>query len=68
VIPWTIAHQASLWDFPGKNTGVGYHFLPQGNLPDPGMEPAFPESPAFVGRFFTTVPPQLLGRTQIWVV
>ena len=29
--PWTIAHQYSLcpWDFPGKNTGVGCHFLLQ---------------------------------------
>ena len=29
------------WDFPGKNTGVGYHSLLQGNLPNPGMEPEF---------------------------
>ena len=30
--PWTIAHQALLcpWDSPGKNTGVGCHFLLQG--------------------------------------
>ena len=26
-------------DSPGKNTGVGCHFLLQGDLPDPGMEP-----------------------------
>ena len=26
--PWTVAHQDPLWDFPGKNTGVGCHFLP----------------------------------------
>ena len=30
------------WDSPGKNTGVGCHFLLQGNLPDPGIEPRFP--------------------------
>ena len=29
-------------DFPGKNTGVGCHFLLQGNLPDPGIEPGSP--------------------------
>ena len=34
---WTVAHQASLsmagiLDSPGKNTGVGYHFLLQGIL------------------------------------
>ena len=26
------------WDAPGKNTGVGCHFLLQGILPDPGLE------------------------------
>ena len=34
VTPWTVAYQASTrllrpWDFPGKNTGVGRHFLLQ---------------------------------------
>ena len=29
-------------DSPGKNTGVGYHFLLQGNLPNPGIEPRSP--------------------------
>ena len=41
------------WDFPGKNTGVGSHILLQGNLPDPGTEPAFPVSPASAGGFCT---------------
>ena len=27
---------------------------PPGNLPDPGIEPASPISPALAGRFFTT--------------
>ena len=27
------------WDSPGKNTGLGCHFLLQGNLPDTGIEP-----------------------------
>ena len=33
--PWTVAHQAplNLWDSPGKNTGVGSHFLLQGIFP-----------------------------------
>ena len=30
------------WDFPGKNPGVGCHFLLQGNLPDPRIEPMPP--------------------------
>ena len=34
-----------LWDFPGKNTGVGCHFLIQGNFPTQGLKPS-PESPA----------------------
>ena len=37
--------------FPGKNTGVGCHFLLQGNLLRSGIKPA---SPALAGRFFTT--------------
>ena len=32
------------WNFPGKNTRVGCHFLLQGNLPDPGIEPVSPAS------------------------
>ena len=44
-----------LRDSPGKNTGVGCHFLLQGNLPRPGMEPT---TPALAGRFFTTEPPR----------
>ena len=42
------------WDFPGKNTGVGYHFFIQGIFPFPGTEPA---SPALAGWFVTTEPP-----------
>ena len=35
--PWTIPHQAPLpMDFPGKNTGVGCHFILQGILPNQG--------------------------------
>ena len=34
---WTVAHQAPLsMDFPGKNIGVGCHFLLQGILPTQG--------------------------------
>ena len=42
------------WDSPGRNTGVGCHALLQGNLPDPGIKPLSFESPALVGRLFTT--------------
>ena len=38
--PWTIARQALwAWDFPGKNTGVGYHFLLQGIFSTQGSNP-----------------------------
>ena len=45
VTPWTVAHRLLCpWDFSGKNTGAGCHSLLQGNLPDPGVELASPES------------------------
>ena len=32
----------------------GLPFPPPGDLPDPGIKPASPASPALAGRFFTT--------------
>ena len=37
--PWTVARLLSPWDFPGKNAGVGCHFLLQGILPPQGSNP-----------------------------
>ena len=38
--PWTIALQVLCpWDSPGKNTGVGCHFLLQGIFPTQGLNP-----------------------------
>ena len=34
------------WNFPGKNTTVGCHSPPPGDLPNPGIKPASPVSPA----------------------
>ena len=42
------------WDSPDKSTGVGCHFLLQGNLPDPGIEP---RSPALQADALTSEPP-----------
>ena len=42
----TLDRLLCLWDFPGKNTGVGCYFLLQGNLPNWGIEPPSPVSPA----------------------
>ena len=41
-------------DFSGKNTGVGFHFLLQGNLPNPGIEP---RSPSLQADALTSEPP-----------
>ena len=32
----------TLWDSPGKNSGVGKPFPSPGDLPDPGIEPRSP--------------------------
>ena len=38
--PWTVAHQLLCpWNFPGKNTGVGCHFLLQGSSLTQGSKP-----------------------------
>ena len=39
--PWTVARPGSSGhgDFPGKNTGVGCHFLLQGIFPTQGSNP-----------------------------
>ena len=44
-------------DSPGKNTGVGCHFLLPGDLPNPRIETTSLLSPALVGESFTTGPP-----------
>ena len=55
VIPWTVACQAPLsMDFPGKNTGVDYHFLLYGIFADPRMELLSPE--LAIGFFATELP------------
>ena len=43
-------------------------FPPPGDLPDPGIEPTSPASPALAGEFFTTEPPGkswVEGETRI---
>ena len=54
-ILWTVAHQAPLsMGFPRHEYWSGLPFPPSGNLPDPGIEPASPVSPASASEFFTT--------------
>ena len=43
VTSWTAAPRLlCLWDFPGKNTGVGLSFPSPGDRPNPGIEPTSP--------------------------
>ena len=52
---WTVAHQPPLsMGFSRQEYWRGLPFLPPGDLPDPGMEPASLPSPALAGGFFTT--------------
>ena len=44
------------WDFPGKNAGVGYHFLLQGIFSTQGSKPHLLQVSCIAGRFFTTEP------------
>ena len=58
---WTVAHQAPLSvGFSRQEYWSGLPFPPPEGLPDPGIEPVFPASPAF----FTTEP---LGK-PIYVI
>ena len=58
VTPWTAAHQAPLsMGFSRQEYWSGVPFPPAGDLPNPGIEPASPVSPALAGGFFTTEPP-----------
>ena len=57
-ILWTVVPQAPLsTGFSRQEYWSGLPCPPPGGLPDPGMEPKSPKSPALAGGFFTTVPP-----------
>ena len=56
--PWTIALQASLsMGFPRQEFWSVLPFPSPGNLPNPGIKPTSPVSPALAGQLFTTEPP-----------
>ena len=57
---WTIAPPVLLcpWDFSGKNTGAGYHFLLQGIFPTHGSNPGLPHCksiPYYLSHQFSSV-------------
>ena len=51
-LPWTVAPRLLYpWDFPGKNTGVGCHFLLQGIFLTQELNPHLPNVPTAGGLF-----------------
>ena len=58
--PWAVAHLAPLsMGFPRQEYWSGVPFLPPGDLPDSGIKPMSPASPALSGgvESFTAAPP-----------
>ena len=65
VTPWTVAHQALLsMKFSRQEYWNRLPFPTPGDIPDPAIKPEFPASPAFAGRFFTTMPPGKPNREE----
>ena len=59
--PWTVAHQAPpSMGFSRQEYWSGLPLPPPEDLPNPGIKPMSPVSPALAGGFFTTEPP---GKT-----
>ena len=55
--PWTVAHQAPLsLELSRQEHWSELPFSTPEDLPNLGMEPVSPESPALAGGFFTAVP------------
>ena len=53
VTPWTVTRQVPLsMGLSWQEYWSGLPFLPPGDLPDPGIKPTSPASPALAGRFF----------------
>ena len=58
VTPWIVARQAPLSKgFSRQEYWSGLPFPPPSDLPDPGIKPMSPASPALAGGFFTTETP-----------
>ena len=59
--PWTAVHQSPLsMRFSRQEYWSGLQVPPPRDLPDPGIEPKSPVSPALAGWFFTTKPPEVV--------
>ena len=70
MILWTVAHQAPLsMGFPRQDYYNGLPFPPPGNLPNPGIKPESPVSPASAALQVNSLPaePSGLGeRVDNW--
>ena len=56
----TAAYQTPLsMGFPRQGFWSGLPFPPPGDLPNPGIEPKSPATPALAGGFLTTEPPEM---------
>ena len=65
---WTVARQALLsMEFFKQVYWSWFTFPTPGDLPDPGIKPVSPGSPALAGKFFTTALPgkPLINYTSI---
>ena len=51
--------------FPRQEHWSGLPFPPPGDLPNPGIKPMSPASPALSGGFFTTEPPGQSDRQEV---
>ena len=59
---WTITHQAPLsMGYPRQEYWIGFPFPSPGDLPDPGIEPASPVSPALKAD---SLPAEPLGKSS----
>ena len=64
--PWTVACQTPLsMEFFRQEDWNGLPFLPPGDLPNPGVEPASLASPALAGGFSATAVP---GKPHVFKV
>ena len=55
-------HSIRHWDFPGKNTGVGCHFLLWGIFPTQGLNPHLVSPPLQVD----SLPAEPSGKPTLW--
>ena len=63
---WTAAHQTHLpKGFSRQEYWSGFSLPSPGDLPDPGIQPESPVSPALAGEFFTTESPGKSNVTKL---